>query len=127
MNDLEVRRLTREPMLLRAARTIMSWGPRAVVLRFGEYVRSNEPGWGWRAWPFETVEKVNVTQVRQVTERSDMLTLDENIVDVEVKVQYRVSDIQKYLFSQSDPDATLRQVFGVPYSRKTPWPWGRDY
>jgi membrane protease subunit HflK len=83
---------------------------RAVVLRFGEYVRSNEPGWGWRAWPFETVEKVNVTQVRQVTERSDMLTLDENIVDVELKVQYRVSDINKYLFSQSDPDATLRQV-----------------
>jgi modulator of FtsH protease HflK len=83
---------------------------RAVVLRFGEYVRSNGPGWGWRAWPFETVEKVNVTQVRQVTERSDMLTLDENIVDVELKVQYRVKDIEKYLFSQSDPDATLRQV-----------------
>lgn len=83
---------------------------RAVVLRFGAYVRSNDPGWGWRAWPFETVEKVNVTQVRQVTERSDMLTLDENIVDVELKVQYRVSDINKYLFSQADPDATLRQM-----------------
>lgn len=83
---------------------------RAVVLRFGAYVRSNGPGWGWRAWPIESVEKVNVTQVRQVTERSDMLTLDENIVDVELKVQYRVSDIEKYLFSQSDPDATLRQI-----------------
>lgn len=83
---------------------------RAVVLRFGAYVRSNGPGWGWRAWPLETVEKVNVTQVRQVTERSDMLTLDENIIDVELKIQYRVSDIEKYLFSQSDPDATLRQM-----------------
>jgi sugar/nucleoside kinase (ribokinase family) len=37
MNDVEVRELTREPMLLRAAREVMSWGPRAVVLRFGEY------------------------------------------------------------------------------------------
>ncbi len=83
---------------------------RAVVLRFGAYVRTNGPGWGWRAWPFEYIEKVNVTQVRQVTERSDMLTLDENIIDVELKIQYRVSDINKYLFSQSDPDATLRQV-----------------
>jgi len=37
MNDLEARELTRQPMLLRAARMIMSWGPRAVVLRLGEY------------------------------------------------------------------------------------------
>jgi len=83
---------------------------RAVVLRFGEAVRHNDPGWGWRAWPIEKVEKVNVTQVRQVTERSDMLTQDENIVDVELKVQYRVKSVQEYLFSQADPDSTLRQV-----------------
>src|SRR5438477_42233 len=37
MNDDEARALTNEPMLLRAAREIMSWGPEAVVLRFGEY------------------------------------------------------------------------------------------
>ena len=37
MNDLEARQLTGEPMLLRAARTIMSAGPKAVVLRLGEY------------------------------------------------------------------------------------------
>jgi hypothetical protein len=37
MNDLEARRLTERPMLLHAARAIISWGPRAVVLRFGEY------------------------------------------------------------------------------------------
>jgi len=83
---------------------------RAVVLRFGQFVRANDPGWGWRAWPLEKVEKVNVTQVRQVTERSDMLTQDENIVDVELKVQYRVKSVQEYLFSQADPDSTLRQV-----------------
>ena len=37
MNDLEARALTRQPMLLRAARELMSWGPLAVVLRLGEY------------------------------------------------------------------------------------------
>ena len=84
---------------------------RAVVLRFGAYAGEAGPGPHWRLpWPIEAVEKVNVTQVRQVTERSDMLTLDENIIDVELKVQYRVSSAMKYLVSQADPDATLRQV-----------------
>ena len=84
---------------------------RAVVLRFGAYVTTAEPGLHWRLpWPVESVEKVNVTQVRQVTERADMLTRDENIIDVELKVQYRVNSAQHYLVSQADPDATLRQV-----------------
>ena len=84
---------------------------RAVVTRFGAYAGTSEPGLRWRLpWPIEKVDTINVTQVRQVTERSDMLTQDENIVDVELKVQYRVSSAEKYLFSQADPDSTLRQV-----------------
>jgi modulator of FtsH protease HflK len=84
---------------------------RAVVMRFGAYAGTSGPGLRWRLpWPVETVHKVNVTQVRQVTERTDMLTQDENIVDVELKVQYRVSSAERYLFSQADPDTTLRQV-----------------
>jgi modulator of FtsH protease HflK len=84
---------------------------RAVVMRFGAYAGTSGPGLRWRLpWPVETVHKINVTQVRQVTERTDMLTQDENIVDVELKVQYRVSSAERYLFSQADPDATLRQV-----------------
>lgn len=84
---------------------------RAVVTRFGAYAGTAEPGLRWRLpWPIEKIEKINVTQVRQVTERSDMLTQDENIVDVELKVQYRVSSAEKYLFNQADPDSTLRQV-----------------
>ena len=84
---------------------------RAVVMRFGAYAGTSDPGLQWRLpWPIDRVETINVTQVRQVTERSDMLTQDENIVDVELKVQYRVSSAQNYLFSQADPDTTLRQV-----------------
>jgi modulator of FtsH protease HflK len=84
---------------------------RGVVMRFGAFARTSDPGLSWRLpWPIEKVETINVTQVRQVTERSDMLTQDENIVDVELKVQYRVSSAEKYLFSQADPDSTLRQV-----------------
>lgn len=84
---------------------------RAVITRFGAYISTQDEGLHWRLpWPMDRVEKVNVTQVRQVSERSDMLTQDENIVDVELKVQYRVSSAEKYLFSQADPDSTLRQV-----------------
>lgn len=83
----------------------------AVVMRLGAFAGVGQSGLNWHfPWPIETVEKVNVTQVRQVTERSDMLTQDENIVDVEVKIQYIVSSAENYLFSQADPDATLRQV-----------------
>jgi modulator of FtsH protease HflK len=39
-----------------------------------------------------------------------MLTKDENIVDIELSVQYRISDIENYLFNVSDPDMTLRQL-----------------
>ncbi len=84
---------------------------RAAVLRFGAYTRTAEQGPHWRMpWPFEKVEKVNVTQVRPITDRSDMLTQDENIVDVEVKVQYRVSKVEDYLFNVDDPDGTVKQT-----------------
>lgn len=84
---------------------------RGVVLRFGAYSRTTVPGWGWRMpWPFERVEVINVTQVRQVNDRNSMLTKDENIVDIELTVQYRVSSAEEYLFSVDDPDMTLRQA-----------------
>jgi membrane protease subunit HflK len=84
---------------------------RAVVLRFGAIAGETAPGLHWRLpWPIGSVEKVNVTQVRQVTERSDMLTQDENIIDVELKVQYNVKSARDYLISTADPDGTLRQV-----------------
>lgn len=84
---------------------------RGVVMRFGAYSRTTEPGWGWHApWPMEKVEIVNVTQVRQVNDRATMLTRDENIVDIELTVQYRVSSAEQYLFSVDDPDSTLRQA-----------------
>jgi membrane protease subunit HflK len=84
---------------------------RAVVLRFGAYAAEVGPGLHWHLpWPVESVEKVVVKQVRQATERADMLTQDENIIDVELKVQYQVKSAMQYLVSTSDPDATLSQV-----------------
>ncbi|ULQ45750.1 FtsH protease activity modulator HflK [Flagellatimonas centrodinii] len=82
-----------------------------VVLRFGEYVKTNEAGLRWHVpWPVEQVEVVNVTGVRSISESSTMLTQDENIVDLDLTVQYRLSDVEDYLFSVAEPDRTLRQA-----------------
>jgi membrane protease subunit HflK len=84
---------------------------RGVVLRFGEHVDTLEPGLNIRfPRPIEQVEKVNVGQVRSITHKALMLTQDENIVDVEVAVQWRIGDATEYLFNVYSPAATLRQV-----------------
>lgn len=84
---------------------------RGVVLRFGAYDRTAMPGVGWRApWPIESMERINVTQVRQITDRQSMLTMDENIVDVSLTVQYRVSKVEDFLFNIDNPDLTLQQA-----------------
>lgn len=84
---------------------------RGIVLRFGAYTGTTDPGLKWHLpWPIERVEKIDFTQVRQVTDRATMLTQDENIVDVELSVQYRVSSAEDYLFSVADPDRTLQQA-----------------
>lgn len=82
-----------------------------VVLRFGEYVATLQPGPHIRfPRPIEEVEKVNVERIQTVTSSSAMLTRDENIVDVELAVQYRVGDAQQYLFEIADPDISVQRV-----------------
>ncbi len=84
---------------------------RGVVLRFGAYVDTLNPGLNIRfPRPVEIVKKVNVGQVRSITHKALMLTQDENIVDVEVAVQWRIGDATQYLFNVHSPAATLQQV-----------------
>jgi len=84
---------------------------RGVVLRFGAYVETTDPGLKWHLpWPIERVEKIDFTRVRQLTDHATMLTQDENIIDLEVSVQYRVSSAEDYVFSMPDPDSTLQQA-----------------
>ena len=84
---------------------------RAVTLRFGKYIGTTEPGLRWHIpWPVDKVEVINATGVREARENATMLTKDENIVDVELKVQYRVSNVEDYVFSVNDPDLTLKQA-----------------
>lgn len=84
---------------------------RGVVKRFGRYHSTLQPGPNITfPYPIDHVERVNVGQVRSINHRASMLTQDENIVDVEVAVQWQISDPFNFLFHVKDPAETLRQV-----------------
>ncbi len=90
---------------------IVGEGERGLVLRFGAFQSESVPGPHWHIpTPIETVELVDIDQVRSFQHRSSMLTQDENIVDIELAAQYRVNDARKYKFSVRDPDLTLNQA-----------------
>lgn len=83
---------------------------RAVVLRLGKFTKVTGPGPHWYPRFLDTVEKVDVDNVRTVTHKAKMLTQDENIIQVELAVQYKVKNVEDYLFQVRDPDYTLQEV-----------------
>ena len=84
---------------------------RGVVLRFGEYSQTTTPGLRWHVpWPIESVEIVNVNVVNRFKQQTTMLTSDENIIVVDLVVQYRKTNPVEYLFNVRDPEETLSEV-----------------
>lgn len=83
---------------------------RGVVLRLGEFNKVTLPGMHWYMRGIESVEIVDVDAVRTVSHRANMLTRDENIIQVELAVQYRIKDAQDYVFRVRDPDFTLKEA-----------------
>ncbi|SRR5579885_334013 len=101
-----------------------------VVLRFGKYVGERQPGLNYHLpWPIETVLIPKVTSsrrldigmrliedprrgttVRDVPEESLMLTGDENIVDVDFTVLWKVKDAADFLFNVQNPEGTIKAV-----------------
>lgn len=84
---------------------------RGVVLRFGEYHKTMQPGLNFAMPPFiDQVERINIDQVRSFEHNASMLTQDENIVDVVIAVQWRIAEPTDYLFNVAQPDLNLSQV-----------------
>jgi membrane protease subunit HflK len=102
---------------------IVDASERGVVLRFGSYNETTEPGLRWRMpWPLESHEVVNLSGVRRleigyrgseknkVLRESLMLTDDENIVNIQFAVQYLLKDPKLYLFTNRQPDEAVMQA-----------------
>lgn len=85
---------------------------RAVKTRFGAYVSTQLPGMHWKMTGFEKVDIINVEQISQLNYHAEMLTQDENYVDVDVSVMYRVLDPMLFLFSAVNPKETVYQAAG---------------
>jgi len=102
---------------------IVDEGRRGVVLRLGKYLETTMPGPRWHLpYPIESVEVVNVSQVRTVEvgyrgnpknkqpQEALMLTDDENIVDVQFAIQYTLKSPEDFLFTNKNPEDNVLQA-----------------
>ena len=82
---------------------------RGLVIRFGAYERTDGPGLHWHLPPpIEHVKKVNVGGSRQAPVQSELFTKDQNLVDIGLTVQFRVSEVEENAFNVEKPDETLQ-------------------
>ena len=135
MEFLQLPKLDRRGWALLAALVALVWlstgfykvqpDEQGVVLRFGAWVDTKEPGLHFHLpWPVETVMLPKITQIRQMqlgvglngvveqAREKQMLTGDENIVEADCALLWQVKDAGKYLFNVADPDAALHIAAG---------------
>lgn len=118
---------------------IVNPAEQAVILRFGQYADTMDPGLHWMARFIDTKYMVDVQKINSFALQGNFLTKSseqgdlpnqvitvkpkansnaepdssdksKNLVDVEMTVQYRISDPRDYLFNVVDPDNTIHEV-----------------
>lgn len=102
---------------------IVDASQRGLVLQFGKYKTSTEPGLQWRLpYPIQSHELVNISGVRtvevgyrgseknKVLKEALMLTDDENIINIQFAVQYVLKDPVDYIFNNRHPDDAVMQA-----------------
>lgn len=82
----------------------------AVVLRFGRYIKTVGPGPHWIPQFIYAKHVYNVERVSDYSYSAQMLTKDENLVSVSLAVQYRITDLEAYLYNVTDPEESLQQA-----------------
>jgi membrane protease subunit HflK len=80
---------------------------RGVVLRLGKYHTTVQPGLQWNPPVLDEVFLVNVTRINNATFREQMLTEDENIVEVNLSVQYVIQNAEDYVLRVDAPEGSL--------------------
>ncbi len=82
----------------------------AVILRFGEYAETVGPGLHIYFPPFDTKYQERVTELRTYNLNQQMLTEDENIVEVGMSVQYNIQNIKDYVLNVAKPLVSLEEA-----------------
>lgn len=83
---------------------------RGVVLRMGKFSAVTEPGLQFKIPFLDTVEKVVVTDIREYSDKSRMLTKDQNIVEVSYNIQWQASDARNFALVVKNPDRVLEHA-----------------
>ncbi|HEY6612224.1 MAG TPA: FtsH protease activity modulator HflK [Pseudomonas sp.] len=82
----------------------------AVILRFGKYYETVGPGLNIYLPPIDRKFQENVTRERAYSKQGQMLTEDENIIEVPLTVQYRVSNLQEFVLNVDQPEVSLQHA-----------------
>lgn len=82
----------------------------AVILRFGKYYETVGPGLNIYLPPIDRKFQENVTRERAYSKQGQMLTEDENIIEVPLTVQYRVSNLQEFVLNVDQPELSLQHA-----------------
>ncbi len=88
---------------------IVNDGERGVVLQFGSFKEITMPGPHWVPRFVQSVEIVDVSNIRSVQQKAVMLTEDENIVSISFAIQYDIKDASDYIFNLREPEVTVSQ------------------
>lgn len=83
---------------------------RGVVTHFGKFSHVVQPGLNWKPTFIDRVTAVDVATVQDLATNGMMLTADENVVRVNMNVQFQVVNPEEYLFSVTNPGNSLRQA-----------------
>lgn len=82
---------------------------KGIVLRFGQFSGTVDPGINWK-WTFiDRIIPIDMQSTREMQASGFMLTKDENVVQVEMQIQYRVVNARNYVFSVTNADESLNQ------------------
>jgi membrane protease subunit HflK len=82
----------------------------AVVLRFGKYHETVGPGLNIYFPPIDRKFQENVTRERAYSKQGQMLTEDENIIEVPLTVQYKISNLKDFVLNVDQPEVSLQHA-----------------
>lgn len=91
-------------------------GEEAVVTRFGQFVKTSQPGIHFHFMPVESVQVTNIDQERETQigfaneKERQMLTGDENIVDAQFRVFWQIKDIAMFQFNLKDQAQSVKSI-----------------
>ena len=97
-------------MWLYSAIYVVDEQEQVVVLRFGKYYETVGPGLNMYFPPMDRKFQENVTRERAYSKQGQMLTEDENIVEVPLTVQYKISNLQDFVLNVDQPEVSLQHA-----------------